>query len=102
MTNITNLIEDQVEDDEDDYLLDDDFWEDADFPQRIKDQFPNYQLLKITNFNGATLSEIKAWCVSNITRGHWETVGWNSGCAYSVGVVIESARDAMLFKLRWS
>lgn len=93
-----------LEDDEDDdeYLWEDDDWEDSAFPARIATEFPGWHQMKITRFTSGTLFEIKEWCDENIVRGAWKQVGWKSGCSYSVGIVVENARDAMMFKLRWS
>jgi len=103
MTNITNInLDDELEDDEDEFYLQDDEWEDLAFPERIANEFPGWHQLKITNFTNKKLTEIREWCTDNVTRGGWKDVGWNSGCSYSVGVVIENPRDAMLFRLRWS
>lgn len=86
---------------EDDYLYNEDEWEDDDFPLNLKEQYAGYHLLKIVNFNGSTLDEVKAWLVENCTRGDFKQVGWYSSCAYSVGVVIQHPVDAMMFRLRW-
>ncbi len=102
MTNINQDLDDNFEDDDDDYLFDDDEWEDSAFPARIATEYPGWHQMKITGFTGNKLSEIKEWCNENITNGLWKQVGWNSGCSYSVGIVVEHARDAMMFKLRWS
>lgn len=105
MTNINENLEDELDledEDEDDYLFDDDDWEDSAFPAKIATQYPGWHQLKIVNFNYSRLVEVKAWCAENVTNGRWEQVGWRSGCSTSVGIVIESARDAMMFKLRWS
>lgn len=103
MTNINELLEDDLDlDDEDDeYLWDEDYFEVSDFPQSVKDRFPGFHLMKITNFNGSKLVDVDAWCQDNVKYGKWERVGWRSGCSSSVGVVIENPRDAMMFKLRW-
>jgi hypothetical protein len=90
-----------INEDEDDYLFEDDDWEVSEFPENIKQQYPGYYCLKITNFNSSTLSDILEWCKSNMTRGEWKRVGWNSDCSYSVGIVAENNIDASLFKLRW-
>lgn len=89
------------EDEDDDDIITDDEWEDSAFPDSVKDKYPGFHLLKITNYNSAKLQEIKEWGNANISHGSWEIVGWYSYCAYSVGVVIENREDAMLFKLRW-
>lgn len=105
MTTLNENIEldDELEDDDEDWSLwEDDDWEDSAFPAKIAEQFPGWHQMKITRFTSGTLNDIKAWCAENVVNGKWQQVGWNSGCSYSVGVVIESARDAMLFKLRWA
>lgn len=97
---MTTFLDD--DDDDDDFLLGDDDWEDSDFPARIKAQYEGWHLLKIANFNYTMLKEVKAWMAENCTRGEAKDVGWYSGCAYSVGVVIQHPKDAMLFRLRWN
>lgn len=102
MTEFTLEIDDEIEDDEDDYIFDDDDWDDADFPQRYLDKYPGYHMLKIQNFNRGKLADIDRWCQLHLINGHYERVGWTSGCSTSVGIVIEDATDAMMFKLAWS
>lgn len=90
-------------DDEDDInIFDDPDWEDLAFPANIAEQYPGWHQLKITNFSGGTLNQINEWCKQNISHGRWKQVGWNSGCSYSVGIVVEHGRDAMMFRLRWN
>ncbi len=105
MTTLNENIElnDELEDEDDDWwLFENDDWEDSAFPTRIANEFPGWHQLKISGFTSNKLREVREWCTENVTRGGWKDVGWSSGCSYSVGVVIENAKDAMLFKLRWS
>ena len=83
-----------------DSLFEDDEWEDDDFVQTINDKFPNWYLVKMLGFSSSTFGPVLKWCEQNV-KAEWKQVGWESGCSYSVGVVFESARDAMMFKLRW-
>lgn len=98
----TIILDTEDDDDDDDFLLGDDYWEDLAFPEKIKQQYEGWYLLKIANFTPTMLKEIRQWMVDNCTRGQAKDVGWYSGCAYSVGVVIENPKDAMLFRLRWN
>jgi hypothetical protein len=82
-------------------LFEEDDWEDADFAPKINNKFPGWYLVKMIGFSSATMTPVEEWCRENVTLGRWEKVGWESGCSYSVGVVFEKPRDAMLFKLRW-
>lgn len=102
MTDLSQIDDDTLDDEDDDYFYDEDEWEDDDFPASIKNEYPEWFLLKITNFNGAKLGDVDVWMQENCTRGQHKRVGWYSGCSYSVGVVIENPRDAMMFRLRWN
>lgn len=82
-------------------LYEEDDWEDGDFNSKIHDQYPGWFLVKITGFIAKTFIEIEPWLNENVKFGAFKKVGWDSGCSYSVGVVFESSKDAMLFKLRW-
>lgn len=77
-------------------------WEDSEFPERIKNQYPGWYCMKLQTFNGATMEEVTDWLTENTKYGNYKKVGWYSNCAYSVGVMFESPRDAMMFKLRWN
>lgn len=103
MTNINSSFEldSNVDEDDDDFIFDDEDWEDSAFPQKISDEYPGWHQLKITNFTTTKLKEIREWCKTHI-KGSWEEVGWRSGCSYSVGIVVERGVDAMMFKLRWT
>ncbi len=103
MTNPNFEIEDLYDEDDDDdaYIFDEDYWEDADFPAHIAQEYPSWHQLKIKNFTTKKLNEIREWCTENVHRGGWKDIGWRSGCSYSVGIVIENGRDAMLYRLRW-
>lgn len=89
--------------DEDDYnemYLEDD-WEDAEFEKSVNDQYPGWKLVKMPSFTHSTFIKVEPWLAENVKYGEWKKVGWSSGCSYSVGVIFESGRDAMMFKLRW-
>ena len=94
-------LNDQNPDDIDE-MYEDDEWEDADFQEGVNRQHPGWYLVKLPGFTSQKFDAVKEWLEDgNISYGQYETVGWSSGCAYSVGVIFESGRDAMLFKLRW-
>lgn len=82
-------------------LFEEDDFEDADFAPSINSKFPGWYLVRMYGFTWNTMSDIKDWCASNTKFGEWEAVGWSNGCSTSVGVVFESGKDAMMFKLRW-
>jgi hypothetical protein len=86
---------------EGDALFEDDEWEDGDFVSTINDKFPSWYLVKMLGFTWRTFEPIEEWCQENTKHGQWQKVGWETGCSYSVGVVFESPKDAMMFKLRW-
>ena len=100
MTDIT-WFEPEYNDSDLDALWDDDDWEDADFEKTINAKYPNWYLVKLPAFNALTIKTIEPWLDDNVKYGKFEKVGWSSGCSYSVGVVFESGKDAMMFKLRW-
>lgn len=78
-----------------------DDWEDADFQPTIASKYPGWYLVKLPNFTQRTFDQVDPWLVDNVKFGQYSKVGWDSGCSYSVGVVFELSRDAMMFKLRW-
>jgi hypothetical protein len=81
-------------------LWDEDDWEDGDFESSINAKYPGWFLVKMPGFTQKTFDQVDPWLVEN--TGHlYSKVGWDSGCSTSVGVVFQSTRDAMLFKLRW-
>lgn len=82
-------------------IYDEDDWEDQDFVESIHNKFPNWYLVKMLGFNASTMTPVEEWCNANVKFGSFKKVGWDSGCSYSVGVVFESSKDAMMFKLRW-
>ncbi len=91
-----------TDEDDLDELFEDDDWEDADFEKDVNEKHPGWYLVKLPGFTTLTFEKVRNWLEDdNIHFGRYETVGWRSGCAYSVGVVFESGRDAMLFKLKW-
>jgi len=94
---------DQIEAEEADRneLFEEDDFEDGDFAPSINAKFPGWYLVRMQGFGWQTMGEVKEWCANNVRFGGWEAVGWTSGCSTSVGVVLESGKDAMMFKLRW-
>jgi hypothetical protein len=97
---------DENEEDDDDtswgILGGEDDWEVADFHKGINAKYPGWFLIKMPEYSSQGFIEVKNWLADgNVTFGKYEPVGWTSGCSYSVGVVFESAKDAMIFKLRW-
>lgn len=79
----------------------DDDWEDGDFESSIAAKYPGWYLVKMVGFTLHTFKTVEPWLVDNVKFGQYKQVGWDSGCSYSVGVIFESSRDAMMFKLRW-
>jgi hypothetical protein len=84
-----------------DEMWEDDEWEDPDFEVSVNKKYPGWYLVKLPGFTAATFVKLEPWLADNVKYGEWQKVGWYSNCSYSVGVVFESPRDAMLFKLRW-
>lgn len=82
-------------------LYEEDDFPDGEFVQSIHNKYPNWYLIRITGFIAATFTEMKPWLDDNVRFGQYKKVGWDSGCSSSVGVVFESPKDAMMFKLRW-
>lgn len=82
-------------------IWDEDDWEDGDFQPSIAAKYPGWYLVKLPGFTQRTFDQVDPWLVESVKFGAYSKVGWDSGCSYSVGVVFESPRDAMMFKLRW-
>lgn len=90
------------EDDDDEYeMWEDDDWADAGLVESVNKEYPGWFLVKLTGFTHYSFIQIEPWLAENVKYGDWHKVGWRSGCATSVGVVFQSAKDAMMFKLRW-
>lgn len=98
---IENLEEEQEELETSYDHWENDSWEDGDFAKGVNDKYPGWHLVKIIGFTSKSFTDIDAWLASNVKFGQYERVGWSSNCSYSVGVVFESGKDAMMFKLRW-
>jgi hypothetical protein len=60
-----------------------------------------WYLVKVINFNGGTLKDMRDWLTENIHHTYKE-LSWSGGCSSKVGVAFESAMDAVLFRLRYS
>jgi len=82
-------------------LYEEDEFPDLDFADSVNSKYPGWFLVRITGFIAATFSEMKPWLDENVKFGDFKKVGWDSGCSSSVGVIFESPKDAMMFKLRW-
>lgn len=76
-------------------IYNEDDWEDQDFVESIHNKFPNWYLVKMLGFSASNMTEVEEWCSANTKFGKFQKVGWDSGCSYSVGVVFESAKDAL-------
>jgi len=82
-------------------FFEEDEFPDLDFADSVNSKYPGWYLVRITGFIASTFSEMKPWLDENVKFGQFAKVGWSSGCSSSVGVVFESGKDAMMFKLRW-
>jgi hypothetical protein len=90
-----------IEDDDDLEMWEDDDWEDQEFEASVTRDYPGWYLVKLPGFSHATFIKLEPWLAENVKYGDWKKVGWSSGCSYSVGVIFEAPKDAMMFKLRW-
>jgi hypothetical protein len=102
----TAIVVENLDDDEDQVswglLGGEDTWEVGDFQTGINDRFPGWYLIKMPSYSSRTFQVVRDWLADdNVHFGSYEAVGWDSGCSYGLGVVFESAKDAMIFKLRW-
>lgn len=88
-----------LDNDYDDFVGEDE-WEDEEEVEQVLERYPGWYLVKVTNYTHAKMEAIKEWCEANCTT-KWEKVGWYSGCAYTVGVILEGHVDAVLFRLTW-
>lgn len=87
-------LEDNYEDDTSDF--------DGDLVEVVNNQYPDWTLIRVINFNSRTMSEITEWLTDPVNSlGKYKIIGWSSGCSTSHGVVFERKLDAMLFKLSW-
>lgn len=65
-------------------------------------QLPDeWYLVKVINFRGETLVNLREWLSENI-HSPYKEVGWRHGCGSKVGVAFSNAMDAVMFRLRWS
>ena len=100
--NMENALPDQEDEDFDELIRNQEEWEDQQAYQEIIDKMPNgWYMIKVTNYNAQKLKDIDEWCVENCS-GEYKRIGWNSDCAYSVGVQFKESRDAVFFRLMWS
>ena len=99
MTHDTTVEDD--DDDEDWSQWEDDDWEDTAYLKTVAERLPGWFIMKMESFNRQTFQKVEVWLRDNVKYGGYETLGWASGCSYSVGVAFEHGKDAMLFKLRW-
>lgn len=107
---MTDPIDLDDEDDEDDYIEDDldylqmlgdEEWEDRPGYIALKEAMPSgWTMVKVINFTTRSLSEIEGWLAKEC-RGAYERVGFRSHCAYNVAVQFEDGVDAVMFKMRW-
>jgi hypothetical protein len=82
-------------------MFEEDEFPDADFVESIHSKYPGWYLIRITGFIASTFTEMRPWLDANTPFGEYKKVGWDSGCSSSVGVIFQSPKDAMMFKLRW-
>jgi hypothetical protein len=82
-------------------LYEEDEFPDGEFVESIHSKYPGWYLVRITGFISSTFTQMKPWLDENVKFGQFKKVGWDSGCSSSVGVVFQSPKDAMMFKLRW-
>lgn len=92
------ILDDDLEDyDEFDEM---DLWEDNQWYEHILKKYPpGWHIVKIGHLT--KMKEIDVWLTNNVRFGQYAKEGWGSDCAYSVGIVFESGKDAVMFKLRW-
>ena len=98
---ISNLEEAQEDFEESYDHWENDSWEDPEFIAGVSEKYPGWYVVKLVGFTTKSFTDIDKWLASNVKFGGYERVGWSSGCSYSVGVVFESGKDSMMFKLRW-
>ena len=82
-------------------IFEEDDLEDPEFEINLQDTYPGWYFVKMVGFTVSRFDEVEPWLDENVKHGDYQRVGWESGCSYSVGVVFESSRDALMFKLRW-
>jgi hypothetical protein len=82
-------------------LFEEDDIEDPDFEVNLREKYQGWYFVKLVGFTTRSFEEIGPWLTENVRFGKYDQVGWESGCSYSVGVVFEHPKDAMMFKLRW-
>lgn len=82
-------------------MFEEDDLEDPDFEIDLQATYPGWYFVKMIGFTVSKFDEVEPWLAENTKHGEYQRIGWESGCSYSVGVVFESSKDAMMFKLRW-
>lgn len=90
---------DDLEDEDFEDFIDEDDWEDSHWFTKTQEKYPGWHIVKLPNLY--KMSEIEEWLPTNIKHGQYRKEGWYSNCAYSVAIVFEKPKDAIMFKLRW-
>ena len=87
--------------------LDDEFYEEdeeefEDYPTMAQAiaKFPEYWTLVRVMCGYQKMADMDDWLSDN-TTADYSRIGWGGQCSYSVGVMLESEMDAIMFKLRY-
>lgn len=90
-----------MDDDFDDFLEDDEEWEDqSTYDKLVKEMPSGWQMVKVIQYTAKTLIDVREWCEENC-QGRYKEVNWSGYCSYSTAVQFEFDMDTVLFKLRW-
>ena len=94
MTNDTTELDDEF------YEEDEEEFEDYSTMAQVIAQFPDDWILVRVMCGYQKMADMNEWLEEN-TTAEFARVGWGGECSYSVGVMLESEMDAILFKLRY-
>jgi hypothetical protein len=61
----------------------------------------DWHWFRLTSYSWSHLQELEEWCIDAPWHGDFRLVGVHTSCPYEVGILIENANDAMLYKLTW-
>lgn len=96
-----------IDDDDDDEYYEDDAslvpeekWENWLLVNNIREKYPNFHLMKVSNYSPQKLIDIEKWA-EEFCIDDWEKIQWRGYCSYTTIIGFVSDVDAVHYKLRW-